>query len=153
MSNLKYKQSKNIRVIKNKFGVLKVDLSRQINFSKGLIGISDASEFVLTKCPNDKFKNFKLLQSLQNDEITFLVYPISMDNNYYQRIEIEQVCKLFNIKFEDAVIVLIASIILENGTLKLVVNTKAPVFIDSDKMQASQYVMPNPNLEIQHSFI
>jgi len=82
MHNLKEKQLENtIRIIQNHFGKFEVDTSKELAFPNGLIGMNMATKFALVPCPIEKFKDFMVLQSLQNDDLALMVQPINDINS------------------------------------------------------------------------
>lgn len=151
MRNLKSNSVNKTRIINNQFGEFEVDLTKELLFPTGLIGIAKASRFALLPCPIERFKDFMILQSLERDDLAFMVLPIGdiKQSEYHEAGELESSAKLLGIDPEDVAVVLIVSMKQNEDGKKLVTNTRAPIFIDSKYMAGAQYVLSNPNYEIQ----
>ncbi|MDF3047081.1 MAG: flagellar assembly factor fliW [Candidatus Midichloriaceae bacterium] len=156
MHNLKEKQIEStIRIIQNHFGEFKIDISKEVTFPNGLIGMNPATKFVIAPCPIEKFKDFMVLQSLQNDDLALMVQPINDINSsdYHEGTELTDSAKAIGIDPSSTAVVLVASLKEEEGLKRLVVNARAPIFIDATNMTAFQYVLTNPNYKIQENVI
>lgn len=151
MRNLKSNPVHKTRTINNQFGEFEVDLTKELLFPTGLIGIAKASRFALLPCPIEKFKEFMILQSLERDDLAFMVLPVGdiKQSEHHEPGDLESSAKLLGIDPEDAAVVLIVSMKQSENGKKLVTNTRAPIFIDCKYMAAAQYVLSNPNYEIQ----
>ncbi len=139
------------RTINNQFGEFEINLDKCIFFPSGIIGIPQASKFVLLPCPLEEFKDFMILQSLELDELSFMVLPINdiRQSEYHEKGDLENLAKALVINPENAVVVLVVSLKKTPEYKELITNTRAPIFIDCEAMAAVQYVLPNPNYEIQ----
>lgn len=151
MRNLNSKVVEKTRIINNQFGEFEVDLTKEILFPTGLIGIAQASKFALIPCPIEKFKDFMVLQSLERDDLAFMVLPINdiKQSEFHEDGELESAAKQIGIDPRDAAVVLVVSLKNNEGAKKLVTNTRAPIFIDCQYMAAAQFVLSNPHYEIQ----
>ena len=67
MLKKKGEEENDILIFQNKFGYVEVKTKCKIFFPKGLIGITDSKTFCLADANNDKYKSFKLLQSIELD--------------------------------------------------------------------------------------
>lgn len=135
--------------ISSKFGELTINTSNTITISQGLIGIPKYKKFCLANIPNPRFSLFKALQSLDDYGLTFLVLPITEETNYLSSLELEEIHSFLKIEPQHFNYLLIASSKVVDGIKKIVVNKRAPIFIDVNTQTATQYVLQNTNHEIQ----
>lgn len=153
MKNVKIKSEKTQRLIETKFGEILVDMSKATFFPYGLIGMPHFKNFILAECPSEKFKDFLILQSIDQDDLCFLVMPLNLkDLKFHTKHDINEAITAVGVEYTDAAALMIVSTKLsENGKRSLVVNTRAPIFIDTLNQTAMQYVLPNTDYSIQHS--
>lgn len=139
------------KVIINKFGKIVIDLNSEISFPLGLLGMEEYKRFAIAPCTIAKFSQFVLLQSLDADELVFLVLPIDLNSQkIYKAEDVKEALTQSNIKKQDCAMLLIAGTkVDEEGKKRITVNTRAPVVIDTNKKLARQYVLQNPDYEVQ----
>lgn len=144
------KEDKNTRKISSRFGDIEVDLSSKVTFKHGLLGIPAAVSFCLTDLPHITTDQFKLLQCLEDDSLSFIVVPSQYDNQLIKASDLDEACKVLEFK-SDVLLVLFIVTIHESGNERHIsVNAKAPVLIDALNKNATQYVFQNSAYEIQH---
>lgn len=136
--------------IESRFGTISVDVEKGILFPVGLLGMPDKHHFVLTDFPNPKLKQFKLLQSLDDPELSFITLPIDIDNGIVEVEDIENACRDMEIPAEDLAMVLIVSVHRGLNGVQLSVNARAPIFIDTERQAAAQYVFTSSKYQVQH---
>lgn len=153
MKNLKIKKENTERVLDTKFGEIVVDQSKMTFFPYGLIGMPHFKNFALAECPNEKFKDFLVLQSMDQDGLCFLVMNLNLKNSkYHSQSDIDEAIEAVGVEPKDAAALMIVSTkVLEGEKRVLVVNTRAPIFIDTANQTAMQYVLPNTDYSIQQS--
>lgn len=139
-----------VEKIKSRFGEVTVDASRAILFPVGLLGMPDKFHFVLTDFPNPKMEQFKLLQSLDDESLSFITLPVELENNIIAKADIEHACREMEIPPEDLGIVLIVSVHRSMTSVQLSVNARAPIFFDVERRAAAQYVFTSNKYKIQH---
>ena len=153
MKNLALKQDMPITQINNKFGLIEIDLNEQLNFPQGLMGMPKAKKFCLANCPIKKFESFKILQSLDDQNLVFLVLPFcSSDENFIREEDIANACLECNIERNEALILLIASAKTIDSEKVITVNLRAPLLVDTKKHKAFQTVFLNEDYSIQHIY-
>jgi len=137
--------------IQSRFGEISVDVSRAISFPRGLLGMPDKSNFVLTNFNSQKMEQFKLLQSLDETQLSFITLPLALKNNIIAAEDIQQAATDLQIAPDDLVILLIVSVHRSPGSVKLSVNSRAPLFLDVKHKFGTQYVFQNDSYKVQHS--
>ena len=141
---------KNLVSIKSRFGKVEVDKSKKISFKHGILGLPKAVNFCLTKLPNISSDQFKLLQCLEDDDLSFIVVPAQYDNKLIESNDIDEACKVLDINTDNLVLLFIVTIHEDGQKREISVNAKAPVLIDVETKSATQYVLQNPSYKIQH---
>lgn len=136
--------------IESRFGTIKVDTDKAILFPVGVLGMPDKHHFVLTEFPNEKLKQFKLLQSLDDPELSFITLPLELDNGIVERSDVDNACRDMEIPEGDVAMVLLVSVHRGMTNVQLSVNARAPIFIDTSRQAAAQYVFTSNKYKVQH---
>lgn len=158
-SVLEQKDVNNIKIANSKFGELKLDITKAINFSAGLLGMEDYKEFCLIDFPNPELEQFKILQSIEEDGLSFIILPNIegyQAQSFIDEEDVADICNNFNIPRSNVAILFIASIHHSNAigaeasVTRLSINTRAPLIVDIATKQAVQFVLVNEKYKIQH---
>lgn len=136
--------------IQSRFGEISVDISKAITFPRGLLGMPDKANFVLTNFNSPKMEQFKLLQSLDELQLSFITLPLDPNNNIIGINDIRDTAKDLGIAHEDLVVLLIVSVHRSPDSVKLSVNARAPLFLDVKHKVGVQYVFSNDAYKVQH---
>ena len=137
-------------IIQTRFGEISVDVSRSISFPRGLLGMPDKSNFVLTNFNSAKMEQFKLLQSLDELQLSFIALPLDANNNIVAIADIRGAADDLQIAYDDLVVLLIVSVHRSPDSVKLSVNARAPLFVDVKQKLGAQYVFANDVYKVQH---
>jgi flagellar assembly factor FliW len=148
-TNLKTKYDS--RIIESKFGPIKVSESSEVSFPIGILGMPKCKRFHIIPCHVEKFSQFLLMQSADDDNLIFMVLPVDLANpKYHQEEDIIEACNQVGVAKEEASFVLIASTkINEDGKKLITVNTRAPIVIDVKNRVGVQYVLQNNEYDVQ----
>ena len=136
--------------VNTRFGEIKVDVAKAILFPVGVLGMPDKHHFVLTDFPNPKLGQFKLLQSLDDETLSFITLPVELDNNIIATEDMIAAAKDMEIPTKDLGAVLIVSVHRGLTSVQLSVNARAPIFFDAERRAAAQYVFTSNKYKIQH---
>jgi flagellar assembly factor FliW len=121
-----------------------------IHFDEGLIGFSECKDFVLME--NESLAPFRLLQSLESPQVSFLVLePTALISNYYDRVpqrDWEALEVLDGTKPLAFVIVMIGST-PENSTG----NFQAPLLVNYERMIGKQVILTDSGLSVRHPLV
>ena len=149
-------QDGNILSIQTRFGVVKLNLENTIKFPSYILGMEGLTDYCFVDYPDEKYNNFKLLQSVEDPEVTFVVYPLT-DNKIYDKSDLDECIN--NIKFEcnkeDIVFTLIVGVQrdIDGKMEKVTVNLRAPIVIDTTNKVGHQYIFYNGNYSIRHQIL
>ena len=136
--------------VESRFGEVEVDVNKAILFPVGLLGMPDKHHFALTDFPSKAMEQFKLLQSLDEANLSFITLPIQPENAIIAYADIQAAAKDMEIPMEDIGIVLIVSVHRGINGVQLSVNARAPIFFDAERRAAAQYVFTSNKYKIQH---
>lgn len=139
-----------VETIETRFGQVKINKTNPIIFPRGLLGMPDKYHFCLTEFPTEKLQQFKLLQSLDDYNLSFITLPIDFKNAIIEEKDLLAACADLEISTTDVVMVLIVSVHRSPQAVKLSVNARAPLFLDSQRRLAAQYVFQNDKYKVQH---
>lgn len=138
------------RTVQSRFGDVVVDTRNTINFSRGLLGMPERQQFVLANFPTEKMQQFKLLQCVEDANLSFITLPIEIENPIIAREDIFLACQALNIAVSDLALLLVVSVYRSPGQLRITVNARAPLFVDAEKKWGVQYVFPHSKYKVQH---
>lgn len=139
-----------METIASRFGDISVDMDKAVVFPRGLLGMPDKFQFVLSAFPNPKMQQFTLLQSLEDTALSFITLPLEMQNAIVAAEDIRAASSDLQIKEEDLAILLIVSVHRGMEQVKLSVNARAPLFIDAQRKTGVQYVFQKEKYNVQH---
>lgn len=137
-------------VVETRFGKVTISRGNPINFPKGMLGIPERCNFCLAKMPSKKLERFKLLQSVDDLELSFITLPADIDNPIVERKDVLQACSDLKIPETNLVMLFVVSVHRRPGAVQLSVNARAPIFMDTKTRIATQYVFNTNKYAIQH---
>ncbi len=138
------------RLVHSRFGEVMVDPTKAIQFSRGLLGMPDRFRFSLIKFPSEKMQQFMLLQSLDEDALSFITLPLPAENAIIAHSDVQMACKDMQISESNLALLVIVSVHRSPSDVRLSVNARAPLLIDAERKIGMQYVFQNDAYKIQH---
>lgn len=136
--------------IESRFGKIKINRANAVFFPRGIIGFPENLDFCLADFPNPKMEQFKVLQCLNDKELSFVVLPLEAQNQFIESADIEEACQLLGIDTQHLAMLLIVSVHRKSDGVSLSVNARAPIFLDTEQKLAAQFVLPNSKYQIRH---
>ena len=136
--------------IETRFGKITVNRDNPIAFQKGLLGMPEKTSFALMDFPVEKFAQFILLQSLEDDNLSFIALPIDVENQIIDRKDIEDGCADLGFSEKDVALLLVVSVHRDVDQVRLSANARAPIFMDAKSRKAEQYVLRNNKYVVRH---
>jgi flagellar assembly factor FliW len=135
-----------------------IDISKKITVAQGLIGMADRTNYCIADLPNKQFNRFKVLQSIDDLNLAFIVCPIDIVGNDEQDIisvnDVYSVCNDIGWDVNDIAVVLITSIhrgLHSNlNIINVSVNARAPIIINTTLKMGVQYILNNDKYSVQH---
>ncbi|MDX1974760.1 MAG: flagellar assembly protein FliW [Rickettsiales bacterium] len=139
-----------METILTRFGEITVDVSKSMVFPRGLLGMPDKSNFVVAPFPNKKMEQFVLLQSLDDQSLSFIALPLPVDNAIIKAQDLKNASRDVQIPETNLLSLLIVSVHRHPAGVKMSVNARAPVLIDSERRIGLQYVFQQDSYKVQH---
>jgi flagellar assembly factor FliW len=144
------KDSNDQLAFKTRFGEVSYTENAVLDFPNGLLGMPNQDKFFIAKMPVEKLKNFQVMQSLVEDEISFAILPHDFLDEGLEAQDIAEIKAVMEIKGDELLIMLIAGIQQTASGARLSVNLRAPVFINTNTKEAYQIVLANNKYQVQH---
>jgi flagellar assembly factor FliW len=136
-------------VIETRFGPLEFGPANSIFMPVGPLGFGACHHFGLAELPKPASDRFKLLQSLDNHDLGFIVTQLEPDDARISRDDLEDAAMSVGIPMEAALFLLIVTIRANDESTSITANLRAPVVLDKNRLVARQVVMANNALPIQ----
>jgi len=125
--------------IETRFGTLALDATRLVTLPSGLLGFADRQRFALADLP-DPQGAFKLLQSVDEPELAFLVLPIDPDADLIAHRDLELACQALGFPWRALAILALVTVRPEADGVHFSINLKAPLLIDTGRQIGCQHV-------------
>jgi flagellar assembly factor FliW len=138
-----------VEEIDSRFGRVTVDTRQSIFFANGVLGMPDRVRFCITHLPSPRMARFKLLQSLDDHALSFITLPLTVDNPLIERADLELAARDLEYTLASVSLLLIVTVHRESAGVRLTVNARAPVLIDTTRKLAAQYVFPHTKYMIR----
>lgn len=136
-------------MLETRFGTIEVDRTGMITFEHGLLGVPNSKHFVLVDFPSQKLAQFRLLQSLDDKNLSFITLPLEMENAVIEKADLEKACADIGIAPQNLAVLLIVSVHRTPEEVKISVNARAPLVIDVGSRHAIQYVFQHSRYKVQ----
>lgn len=140
----------NTKKLETRFGIIHVDLNKNIFFPHGIIGLEENKNFIITDIPNQKEADFKILQSLDEIDLSFVIMPYNIETKWIKIEDINKTASILAIDIEDLLIVFIATINNNKDKCSITLNIRAPIFINTKYNMAAQYVFSKSDYSIKY---
>lgn len=138
--------------VETRFGPLTCAPQAVIDMPQGgPLGFAQHRRFALLDLPNPQLARFRLLQSLADPELSFVVVPTDRDGGLIAPKDVDEACAAAGIEPADAVILLIVTVRRTPKGTSMTANLRAPVMLDVKRRTARQIVLSNPDYPIQHA--
>ncbi|WP_297417087.1 flagellar assembly protein FliW [Clostridium sp.] len=121
-----------------------------ITFNKGLFGFEDLSKFFLVNL--EEIKPFKLLHSLENEDIGMIViHPFDFFKDYEICLS-EETIRNLKIKSENEVLI-INTVTLNSNPNKITTNLQGPIIINISNNLGEQIIVDNSKYKVKEPLI
>ena len=123
-----------------RFGQIEVKSEDIVNFPEGLLGFPDCKKFTLIA--DESSKPFKMLQSLDNPALAFVVIdPIIAQPNYHFNVTPDELKNIKTEKTEELEVYVIVT--MATNVKDVTVNLQGPLVINSQNRLGHQFVLVN----------
>lgn len=138
-------------VYQTHYGEITLDEEKLISFSDGIIGFSNCTVFGLAKHPGAEESPILILQCVNDPDVNFAVIDYKSINVEYAENDYHEAIKAAGVNAKDALLLLIIrGTENSDGVKSVLVNTKAPIVLDTENKVAKQVILNNKELSTQH---
>ena len=132
-------------IVETRFGTYEFAPNETVMMPHGLVGFAEQQLFGLGNLPAPVPEDFKLLQSLGEPPISFIVVPLSSDEAPIEAADLDQACAATGFVRDQIHVMFLCTIQpRKNGEgIDMWANIRAPILFDLAARRARQYVLPN----------
>ncbi len=132
-------------VVETRFGTYEFAPSETVMMPHGLVGFAEQQMFGLGNLPAPVPEDFKLLQSLCEPPISFVVMPMPSDKAPIEAADLDAACTATGFVRDEIHVMFLCTIKpREDGEgIDMWANIRAPILFDLPARQARQYVLPS----------
>lgn len=132
-----------LTTVETRFGTLRFQSANLVRMPRGLLGYSNHQTFGLANMPDENLAQFKILQSMDDAALSFIVLPLEPGNGSIEEVDLRTACQMLSLEFADCAVLLVVSTRQVGPATQISVNLRAPIIIDAHNRRAWQYVLPN----------
>ncbi len=132
-------------VVETRFGTYEFTPDQTIMMPYGLIGFADLKLFGLGNLPDPALESFKLLHSLGDLPVSFIVMPMSRDASPIAAGDLQEACSAVGFREDETHLMFLCTIRpkADGEGIDMWANIRAPILFDLEAQQARQHVLPN----------
>ncbi len=138
-------------IIESRFGTLAIAPENGVKFPEGLLGFGELHGYAVADLPDQRYPQLKVLQCLDDHQLSFLVLPLEPEAGIILRGDIAQACDALSIEVGDLAILLIVTVRKTSEGVTVSANLRAPLMIDSISRTGAQYVIPNDRYPVRYA--
>ena len=139
-----------MKFISKVHGEMQYEENNIITFNKGIPGFNELKKFILLDL--QEYEPFKLLQSLEDDEISLIVTsPYEFFNEYEIKLSDETI-KNLKIDSPEQVMIL-STVTLNSDVKKITTNLQGPIVINTSNNFGEQIVLDNSKYKVKSPLI
>jgi flagellar assembly factor FliW len=137
-------------MVETRLGPVAVHPNAVIEMPQGPLGFARHTRFALADLPNPDLTRFKLLQSMDEPSVTFVVAPIEAEGGPIERGDLDDACLSAGLSSANLLVLLIVTVRNDPTGVSLTANLRAPVIVDVRKRVGRQVVLVNNNYAVRH---
>lgn len=138
-----------VRVIATRIGEVEIGEENVLSFPRGMLGFEGKAEFAVLNLPHPGMEQFKLLQSVDDPELGFVVTEAANAPEAIELADLQDAYKQCDVAPADALTLLIVSIRKVEEGVEMSANLRAPIVIDMQRRIGRQHVMSNGKYPIR----
>jgi len=135
--------------IETRFGPLVFGPENSLYMPVGPLGFGNHHNFGLAELPNPRLAKFRLLQCLDDTELSFIVTPLRIEDRLVEREDLVDAALSVGISMDTAAFLLIITVRPDAKGTRITANLRAPIVVDPHRAVARQVVMANSKYPIQ----
>lgn len=131
-------------------GEITYEEENTIIFNKGILGFDELKKFILVDL--EEYEPFKLLQSLENDEIGLIAAsPYDFFEEYEIKLNEETINNLKVKSYEE--IMIITTVTLNSDAKKITTNLQGPIIINISNKLGEQIIVDNSKYKVKELLV
>ncbi|WP_026888247.1 flagellar assembly protein FliW [Clostridium beijerinckii] len=135
-----------MKFISKVHGEMQYEENNIISFNKGIPGLDELKKFILLDL--EEYEPFKLLQSLEDEEISLIVTsPYEFFEEYEIKLS-EETIKNLEIKSPGQVMIL-TTVTLNSDVKKITTNLQGPIVINTSTNFGEQIILDNSKYKVK----
>ena len=138
--------------VDTRFGTYEFTPQNTVVMPQGLIGFADQQLFGLANLPEPAPDDFKLLQSLGDLPLSFIVMPVTAAAAPIGPADVEEACTAAGVTPEMACLLFVVTIRpkADGVGIDMTTNLRAPIVFDPETRLARQHVLANSQYPVRH---
>lgn len=137
-------------LVETPYGVFAFDAGNSLFMPSGPLGFASHHNFGLANLPDPNLTAFKLLQSLDDVNVSFIVTPLELHPGLIEPDHLDAGAKAAGLELarSEPLLIVTARTTPEGASLSM--NLRAPVLVDFEARTARQIVLGNPQYAVRH---
>lgn len=136
--------------LNTRFGPVSYTEEAILSFPQGIFGFGALKDFVLANAPKSELGEFILLQSTEDEAVTFLLHPLQVENCPITPETIQTACEAMELDKDDTSVLTIVSIQRDDNGIEVTTNLRAPLFICAKERRGYQYILQDNSFPLRH---
>lgn len=130
--------------IQTLIGEKEFEWDKAIYMPTGLSGFENHNVFAIANFPDEATTPFKLLQSLTEPELAFIVAPYNADSGVIQEEHLAHAFASLALKPENCAVMFVVTLHKEDGQddMSMSINLRSPIIVETERQVAWQYTLP-----------
>jgi flagellar assembly factor FliW len=130
--------------IQTLIGEKEFEWDKAIYMPTGLTGFENHNIFAVANFPDESTAPFKLLQSLTEPELSFIVAPYNPESRVIKENHLDHAFAALAVKRENCAVMFVVTLHKEDagGEIAMSINLRSPIIIDTVRQVAWQYTLP-----------
>ena len=135
--------------VETRFGVYEFGPENTVYMPSGMPGFGDFHRFGLGNLPDPGLEQFKILQSLDDSQLSFILTGMPDECTAIAARDLEEACKAAGTDRETAAILLVLTVRQAGESVEMTINLRAPIVLDPATRRARQCVLSNADYSVR----
>ena len=136
--------------VETRLGPVVAHRNATIDMPQGPLGFARHTRFALVELPNPNLARFKLLQSLDAPDVSFVVAPVESAGGPIAKADLDDACLSAGFAPGNLLVLVIVTVRSVPTGVTLTANLRAPVIVDVQKRTGRQVVLANSDYAVRH---
>ena len=129
--------------IQTVIGEKEFEWDKAIYMPTGLSGFENHNVFAIANFPDEATTPFKLLQSLTEPELAFIIAPYNSESGVIAQEHMAHAFASLALKAENCAVMFVVTLHRDDGgEMRMSINLRAPIIVETERQVAWQYTLP-----------